>query len=112
MAKKDSDAGSAWQALRLHTAARIGLGRRGVSLPTGAHLAFQLAHAQARDAVHLALDGEALASALAQQGQACVQLHSAAATRSEYLQRPVSVEWTANSAVTPDRRFAPDLFAK
>ena len=30
----------------------------------------------------------------------------------EYLQRPVSVEWTANSAVTPDRRFAPDLFAK
>ena len=88
MAKKDSDAGSAWQALRLHTAARIGLGRRGVSLPTGAHLAFQLAHAQARDAVHLALDGEALASALAQQGQACVQLHSAAATRSEYLQRP------------------------
>lgn len=88
MATKDVDAGRAWQALRRHTAARIALGRRGVSVPTGAHLAFQLAHAQARDAVHLALDGAALASALAQQGQASVALHSAAATRGDYLQRP------------------------
>jgi len=88
MAKKDSDSSSSWQALRRHTAARIALGRSGVSLPTGAHLAFQLAHAQARDAVHLALDGAALSQALAQQGQASVILHSAAATRSEYLQRP------------------------
>jgi ethanolamine ammonia-lyase small subunit len=77
-----------WQALRAHTAARIALGRRGVSVPTRAQLAFQLAHAQARDAVHLALDGEALASALAAQGQASVHLHSAAATRADYLQRP------------------------
>ena len=77
-----------WQALRARTAARIALGRRGVSVPTRAQLAFQLAHAQARDAVHEALDGEALASTLAGQGQACVQLHSAAATRAIYLQRP------------------------
>ena len=77
-----------WQALRAHTAARIALGRRGVSVPTRAQLAFQLAHAQARDAVHLALDGEALASTLAAQGQASVHLHSAAATRADYLQRP------------------------
>ena len=88
MAKKDVDAGRVWQALRRHTAARIALGRSGVSVPTGAHLAFQLAHAQARDAVHLALDGTALSHALAQQGLASVPLHSAAATRSEYLQRP------------------------
>ena len=88
MAKKDIDAGRAWQALRRHTAARIALGRSGVSLPTGAHLAFQLAHAQARDAVHLALDGAVLSHALAQQGLASVPLHSAAATRSDYLQRP------------------------
>jgi ethanolamine ammonia-lyase small subunit len=77
-----------WQALRAHTAARIALGRSGVSVPTRAQLAFQLAHAQARDAVHLALDGEALACAVAAQGQDCVQLHSAAATRADYLQRP------------------------
>ena len=77
-----------WQALRAHTAARIALGRLGVSVPTKAQLAFQLAHAQARDAVHLALDGEALARVLAAQGQDCVQLHSAAATRADYLQRP------------------------
>ena len=88
MAKKDIDAGSAWQALRRHTAARIGLGRSGVSARTGAHLAFQLAHAQARDAVHLALDGAALSRALTEQGLASVALHSAAATRSDYLQRP------------------------
>lgn len=77
-----------WQALRAHTAARIALGRRGVSVPTGAQLAFQLAHAQARDAVHLELDGEALARALLEQGLASVPLHSAAATRAIYLQRP------------------------
>ncbi|QKY05206.1 ethanolamine ammonia-lyase subunit EutC [Janthinobacterium lividum] len=77
-----------WQALRRYTAARIALGRRGVSVPTKPQLAFQLAHAQARDAVHLALDGEALALALAEQGLASVQLHSAAATRADYLQRP------------------------
>ena len=87
MVNKDTFGDSSWQALRRHTAARIALGRHGVSVPTSAQLAFQLAHAQARDAVHLALDGEALARALAAQGQDCVQLQSAA-TRAEYLQRP------------------------
>ena len=84
----ENDGGNRWQALRRHTAARIALGRAGVSLPTGAQLAFQLAHAQARDAVQLALDGAALAHALMQQGLASVQLHSAASSRAVYLQRP------------------------
>jgi ethanolamine ammonia-lyase small subunit len=81
-----------WQALRQFTAARIALGRAGVSLPTAPQLAFQLAHAQARDAVHLALDTDALRAQLLQAGipgaDACQVLDSAAADRLTYLQRP------------------------
>ncbi|NRR32073.1 ethanolamine ammonia-lyase subunit EutC [Oxalobacteraceae bacterium] len=78
-----------WQALRRFTAARIALGRSGVSQPTAPQLEFQLAHAQARDAVHLALDDAALAEALSgATGQPCLRLHSGAASRDIYLQRP------------------------
>jgi ethanolamine ammonia-lyase small subunit len=80
-----------WQALRQFTAARIALGRAGVSQPTAPQLDFQLAHARARDAVHLALDAQALAQAFAAglpQVQAAVLLHSAAENRGMYLQRP------------------------
>jgi ethanolamine ammonia-lyase small subunit len=79
-----------WQALRQFTAARIALGRAGVSQPTAAQLAFQLAHAQARDAVHQQLDAPALAARLATlAGLApALLLHSAADNRATYLQRP------------------------
>jgi ethanolamine ammonia-lyase small subunit len=77
-----------WHALRELTAARIALGRAGVSLPTACHLEFQLAHAQARDAVHHGLDAAALAARLAQAGMASVTVDSACPDRATYLQRP------------------------
>lgn len=77
-----------WAALRRHTRARIALGRSGDSLPTSALLDFGLAHALARDAVHLPLDGAALAAALAAAGLPHVAVLSQAAERSLYLRRP------------------------
>ena len=89
----DSDSGAVvanpWAELRQFTAARIALGRAGVSMPTKPHLAFQLAHAQARDAVHVELDAATLARALsAALGLPCLTLHSAAPDRATYLRRP------------------------
>ncbi|CEE27566.1 ethanolamine ammonia-lyase subunit EutC [Xanthomonas citri pv. citri] len=78
----------AWAQLRQLTPARIALGRVGTSLPTDAHLEFQLAHAQARDAVHLAFDPAPLQAALEQRGRSNILLQSAAADRHQYLQRP------------------------
>lgn len=77
-----------WQALRAHTAARIALGRAGVSLPTAEWLRFGQAHALARDAVHAALDVAALQAELQAEGWACCGVDSAAADRATYLRRP------------------------
>lgn len=77
-----------WEALRQFTDARLALGRAGVSLPTAAHLAFQLAHAQARDAVHLPFDGLGVATGLQSLGLPTLMLHSQATDRAMYLQRP------------------------
>ena len=81
--------GDPWLALRRHTPARIALGRTGVSLPTLAVLDFALAHAQARDAIHLPLDLDSLGHALLAQGwPAPLLLRSQARDRHEYLLRP------------------------
>ena len=77
-----------WRSLRKYTTARIGLGRAGISLPTHHHLDFQLAHARARDAVHSNLDIEKLRQNLNVHGYETIHLHSAANSRSTYLQRP------------------------
>jgi ethanolamine ammonia-lyase small subunit len=77
-----------WQRLRQFTRARIALGRAGNSQTTDAVLAFGLAHAQARDAVHLPLERAAVEAALADAGFASLPAHSAAADRAHYLRRP------------------------
>lgn len=77
-----------WASLRRYTDARIAQGRSGVSLPTQALLAFQMDHASARDAVHIALQTEPLIEALKTAGYDSLVLQSRANDRSEYLQRP------------------------
>jgi len=68
-----------WANLRQWTDARIALGRSGTALPTAPLLEFQMAHAQAKDAVvrpcgFTGLDG--------------IRVASLAKDRSEYLRRP------------------------
>ena len=77
-----------WDALRHFTDARIALGRAGSSLPTAPLLAFNLAHAQARDAVHQPLDAQALRRALDDKGFEAFDICSAASNREQYLRRP------------------------
>lgn len=77
-----------WEGLRRFTSARIALGRAGSSLPTAPLLAFNLAHAQARDAVHRALDTDALHAALHAAGFETLDATSAAPDRDHYLRRP------------------------
>jgi ethanolamine ammonia-lyase small subunit len=79
---------SAWARLRRHTPARIGLARAGSGLATREHLSFQLAHARARDAVHVALDAAPLLDGLRARGLDALQLASAAGDRRSYLARP------------------------
>ena len=71
-----------WSSLRELTDARIALGRAGHAMPTTELLAFQLAHAKARDAVHRPLDVTRF------QTLQPVLLKSSALDRPTYLQRP------------------------
>ncbi|AXE90947.1 ethanolamine ammonia-lyase subunit EutC [Paraburkholderia terricola] len=77
-----------WNALRQFTNARIALGRAGNSLPTEPLLAFNLSHAQARDAVHHPLDTDVLHEQLRAQNFRTLDVHSAAPDREHYLRRP------------------------
>ncbi|WP_233888341.1 ethanolamine ammonia-lyase subunit EutC [Paraburkholderia flagellata] len=77
-----------WGGLKAFTNARIALGRAGNGLPTAPLLAFNLSHAQARDAVHHPLDAEALRRALEAEGFATLGVDSAAPDREHYLRRP------------------------
>jgi ethanolamine ammonia-lyase small subunit len=79
-----------WAELARRTPARIALGRAGASLPTREVLAFALAHARARDAVHAALDLHDLRRRLADMQLETIAVASDAASgeRSLYLRRP------------------------
>ena len=77
-----------WGGLKAFTNARIALGRAGNGLPTAPLLAFNLSHAQARDAVHHPLDAEALRRTLEAEGFATLGVESAAPDRQHYLRRP------------------------
>src|SRR5271154_6244581 len=79
---------AAREALRSYTPARIGLERTGVSLATRPLLDFQLAHAQARDAVHAAIDVRMLCDELRRCGLPALALESKARDRATYLRRP------------------------
>ncbi|NYF53140.1 ethanolamine ammonia-lyase subunit EutC [Tunturiibacter gelidoferens] len=78
--------------LRNYTPARVSLRRTGVSLTTTEILDFQLAHAQARDAVHAALDTEHLIRRLRTEIPSLptpiLAVASAAPDRASYLRRP------------------------
>lgn len=77
-----------WSGLRAHTAARIALGRAGISLPTRELLAFQADHARAMDAVYGELDRDTLAVELRQAGIESIALDTMADSRQTYLHRP------------------------
>lgn len=70
-----------WHELKAFTAARIALGRTGAAMPLQEVLRFKLAHAHAKDAVYSSLDINAFPWEIN-------LLHSKAADRAEYLQRP------------------------
>jgi ethanolamine ammonia-lyase small subunit len=77
-----------WIALRRFTRARIALGRAGHAVPTPVLLDFQLAHAQARDAVHFPWDVDAFAGQVRKLGEEALILNTPVAGRNEYLRRP------------------------
>lgn len=88
MANYEIDIQTFWSSLKQFTDARIGLGHCGVSVPTHAQLAFQLAHAKAKDAVHLPLDRNAIKQQLNNIGISSIDLSSQVKDRVTYLQRP------------------------
>jgi len=77
-----------WFFLASRTTARIGRGRAGASLPTREVLAFDLAHAQARDAVHAHVERDRLAHTLVASGLATIEIESQAVDRQTFLRQP------------------------
>lgn len=77
-----------WIALRSFTQARIALGRAGHAVPTPALIDFQLAHAQARDAVHSPWDINRFEEQIRKLGEDVLILDTPVSNRGDYLRRP------------------------
>jgi ethanolamine ammonia-lyase small subunit len=86
--KKELKPPNSLNPLKDFTAARIGIGLVGSSIPLNSLFEFKLAHAHARDAVYSSLDTETLSNSLKQFNLPVLQLHSQAENRARYLQRP------------------------
>ncbi len=86
--EQELDNTNPFSSLKAFTAARIGIGLVGSSVPLSHSLEFKLAHAHARDAVYSVLDIERLSKDLRQFNLPVLYLHSKADTRARYLQRP------------------------
>ncbi|HMV44287.1 MAG TPA: ethanolamine ammonia-lyase subunit EutC [Leptospiraceae bacterium] len=76
-----------WTKIKQHTAARIGIGRSGVGIPTKELLQFQMAHAKARDAVLTEINFSEIKNWLRKKYK-FQELESACESREEYLTRP------------------------
>ncbi len=77
-----------WENLKAFTAARIAIGRTGVSVPTHEFLQFQLSHARARDAVHKQFYREAIFRYLQDKSLQPILLETRATDRNLYLKNP------------------------
>jgi len=77
-----------WQSLSRYTPARIALGRAGGSVRSETLLDFRLAHARARDAVHVPLDVGLLCDELAALGIDAHGVTTQTSDRRTYLLRP------------------------
>jgi ethanolamine ammonia-lyase small subunit len=77
-----------WDSLKSLTQARIGLSRSGHAVSTKENLNFQLAHAQARDAIHRVWDIEKLREELKKDGVDSQVFKTQVSSRHEYLARP------------------------
>ena len=86
--KVSSDIDRLWTKLRAVTPARIGLARNGSWVETRLLLDFQLAHAEAQDAVKDRIDADRLIADLKSRGLDMVCLSSKAPDRKTYLARP------------------------
>ncbi|MDR6454981.1 ethanolamine ammonia-lyase subunit EutC [Variovorax paradoxus] len=85
---KDAVTPNPWAQWRSATPARLALGRAGAGMPTDETLRFGWAHAMARDAIHAALDVDALEATLQQQHWQVMRVRSRAEDRTTYLRRP------------------------